>query len=290
MSTAWIITTNRQIAALVALGRQVSQKLVVIALGDGPYPDADNVIGVQIPDGVPVEAMAPVVTGLVDAQPGDVILIPDRSPERVLGGAVAVALGAPVLSKVIGYADGSFAVARFGGIAIEKVATSAPVVAVLPGGAAVEATSASVTAAQGSGPYGARVIDQTVTAETVADLGAARKIVSVGRGLKAPGDLEVIESLAAALGAEVACSRPLAETVDWMPKSRYVGVSGHVVKPDCYIAVGISGQMQHMVGVKDSKTIVAINSDQNAPIFAQADYGVVGDLYEVLPALVNALK
>ena len=97
-------------------------------------------------------------------------------------------------------------------------------------------------------------------------------------------------AVAAALGAETACSRPLAETVDWMPKSRCIGVSGQKVHPDLYIAVGISGQMQHMAGARDSKTIVLINSDAEAPIFAQADYGVVGDLTTVLPALAKALQ
>ena len=100
----------------------------------------------------------------------------------------------------------------------------------------------------------------------------------------------LLDELASALGAEVACSRPLAETVDWMPKSRYVGVSGQKVKPDIYVAVGISGQMQHMAGARDARTIVAINSDGDAPIFAQADYGIVGDLHEVLPALTRALR
>lgn len=81
----------------------------------------------------------------------------------------------------------------------------------------------------------------------------------------------------------------MAEGVGWLPKDSYVGVSGQTVKPDLYVAVGVSGQLQHMAGVREARTIVAINNDEHAPIFAHADYGVVGDLYEVLPALVTAL-
>ncbi len=91
------------------------------------------------------------------------------------------------------------------------------------------------------------------------------------------------------LGAELACSRPIAEGVKWLPTERYVGVSGATIKPDLYLAVGISGQIQHMVGVSGAKTIVAINKDKNAPIFGQADLGVIGDLYQVVPALIDAL-
>ncbi|HEX7661681.1 MAG TPA: FAD-binding protein, partial [Pseudonocardiaceae bacterium] len=93
-----------------------------------------------------------------------------------------------------------------------------------------------------------------------------------------------------ALGAELACSRPVAEGLGWLPTERYVGVSGATIRPDLYLAVGISGQVQHMAGVNHAKVIVAINRDKNAPVFAQADLGVVADLYDVLPALTKALS
>jgi len=98
------------------------------------------------------------------------------------------------------------------------------------------------------------------------------------------------EDLAAAIGAELACSRPLAEGADWMSADRYIGVSGQSVAPDLYIAVGISGQIQHTVGMVDSKVVVAVNNDDKAPIFEGADYGIVADLYEALPAIVEAAK
>ena len=95
--------------------------------------------------------------------------------------------------------------------------------------------------------------------------------------------------LCAKVGAELGCSRPLAENVDWLPRNLYIGVSGLQLAPKAYIALGISGQMQHMVGVQGADTIIAVNKDQNAPIFKQCDYGLVGDIKTVLPALVAAL-
>ena len=92
------------------------------------------------------------------------------------------------------------------------------------------------------------------------------------------------------LEAEIGCTRPLAEGLDWYPRERYIGVSGAFIKPDLYMGIGVSGQVQHTVGVTDSRVIVAINKDKNAAIFHQADYGIVGDLYAFLPAFISALK
>ena len=121
------------------------------------------------------------------------------------------------------------------------------------------------------------------------DLTAAEIIVSVGRGIKEESNIRVVEELAKALGAELAASRPICDA-GWLPMERQVGSSGQTVAPKMYVAVGISGAIQHLVGMKGSKTIVAINKDANAPIFEVADYGIVGDLFEVVPALVEEVK
>jgi electron transfer flavoprotein alpha subunit len=121
------------------------------------------------------------------------------------------------------------------------------------------------------------------------DLTAAEIIVSVGRGIKEKENIPVVEELAKALGAELAASRPICDN-GWLPMERQVGSSGQTVAPKVYVAVGISGAIQHLVGMKGSKTIVAINKDSNAPIFEIADYGIVGDLFEVVPALTEAVK
>src|ERR1700730_9644962 len=121
------------------------------------------------------------------------------------------------------------------------------------------------------------------------DLTAADIIVSVGRGIKEKENIPIVEELAKALGAELAASRPICDS-GWLPMERQVGSSGQTVSPKVYLAVGISGAIQHLVGMKGAKTIVAINKDANAPIFEVADYGIVGDLFEVVPALVEEVK
>jgi electron transfer flavoprotein alpha subunit len=121
------------------------------------------------------------------------------------------------------------------------------------------------------------------------DLTSAPVIVSVGRGIKEKDYLPVVEELARALGAELAASRPICDN-GWLPMERQVGSSGQNVAPKVYIAVGISGAIQHLVGMRNSKAVVAINKDENAPIFEVADYGIVGDLFAVVPALTAAVR
>lgn len=126
------------------------------------------------------------------------------------------------------------------------------------------------------------------SAQTV-DLGSAQLIVSVGRGIKEEANIPLVRELATALGAELAASRPICDN-GWLPLDRQVGSSGQTVAPKLYLAIGISGAIQHLVGMKGSQCIVAINKDADAPIFEVASYGIVGDLFEIVPALTEAVK
>jgi len=121
------------------------------------------------------------------------------------------------------------------------------------------------------------------------DLSAAERIVSVGRGIGGPDKLAVVEELAKELGAEIGASRPVIDN-GWLPRDRQIGSSGQTVAPKLYVAVGISGAIQHLVGMKGASCIVAINKDAGAPIFTVSDYGIVGDLFEIVPAITAALR
>jgi electron transfer flavoprotein alpha subunit len=126
-------------------------------------------------------------------------------------------------------------------------------------------------------------------AKSSVDLTQAPVIVSIGRGIKAPENIPQAEALAKAIGGEMAASRPICDE-GWLPMERQIGSSGQTVAPKLYLALGISGAIQHVVGMKGARTIVAINKDQNAPIFEIADYGIVGDIFEIMPALTAALE
>ena len=125
-------------------------------------------------------------------------------------------------------------------------------------------------------------------AKQAVDLAQAERIVAVGRGIKSQDHIDLVERLAAALGAEVAASRPICDS-GWLPMDRQIGSSGQTVSPKLYLALGISGAIQHLVGMKGSRTIVAVNKDADAPIFEVADFGIVGDLFEIVPAIIAAL-
>ena len=126
-------------------------------------------------------------------------------------------------------------------------------------------------------------------AKQAVDLGQAERIVAVGRGIKSQENIALAEKLAKAMGAELAASRPICDN-GWLPMERQIGSSGQTVAPKLYLALGISGAIQHLVGMKGARTIVAINKDADAPIFEVADYGIVGDLFEIVPAMIAELE
>jgi electron transfer flavoprotein alpha subunit len=153
------------------------------------------------------------------------------------------------------------------------------------GSAAVEKFSPTLSASE----IRTRPLDRFRESARAVDLGAAELIVAVGRGIKEAENIALVQELATSMGAELAASRPICDA-GWLPMERQVGSSGQTVAPKMYMAIGISGAIQHLVGMKGARTIVAINKDANAPIFEVADYGIVGDLFQVVPELIAALK
>jgi len=297
----WVLAAGHAgVAGLIEQARSLGGPVVALVVGPAALgerlaaSDVDEVVWLHTGDDVPAEAVAAQVADLADeAQPG-LVLGSAQPADRVLLAAAATAVGAPVLTGVgaLRATEDGIEAERllFGGIAEETVVARGPLAVVLDGGATPAPAGAPAPVREvPATARGVELLDEQPPEDARVDLGAARRVVAIGRGLKAREDITVIDALAAAAKAEVACSRPLAEGVDWFPKDRYVGVSGQHLSPDLYVAIGISGQLQHMSGVRGAHTIVAINSDAEAPVFADADYGLVGDLYELVPALTAAL-
>jgi len=299
----WIVVAgDPAIGNLIDTARSLGGQVCAAVVGPRAVADTvaaggvDKVIWFGEPGKAPVEAFATAAADVIEATPG-VVLGASRASDRVLLGAVAARLQAPVLTapSAVSAEGDTLVVTRstFAGIAEETVTVAGPVAVVLDGGPVPVANAASGGAPVeevAAVPLGMTVLETHSSEFEQVDLGAAPRVVGIGRGLKAPGDLAMIEALAKASGSEVACSRPLAEGLDWLHKDRYIGVSGQSIAPEVYFAIGISGQLQHMVGVRGATTIVAINSDPNAPVFEEADYCLVGDLYDIVPALTDSLK
>lgn len=231
-----------------------------------------------------------------------IVLLPHTYQVRDFAPRMATALGRALVSDVVGHRidGGQFVCIRqlFQGKvnADVRFVSAAPNLASIQAGAfradKVEAGSAPVetfTPQLDATQIRTKPLELFRESARGVDLNSAEIIVSVGRGIKEAENIPIVQQLADVLHAEMAASRPICDN-GWMPMERQVGSSGQTVAPKMYIAVGISGAIQHLVGMKGSKTVVAINKDPEAPIFEVADYGIVGDLFQVVPALIEEIK
>lgn len=299
--------TIETLAAAQALGGEVS----IAVTGEGASGAAGQLAGYKVSKVMVVDhpalavytpaATVAALTWLIGQEQADLVLLPHTYRTRDFAPRLAARLGRPLVSDAVSIGSDE------SGLCIERqlfqgkmtgqfrADSSGPVIATVQAGAyradhaaPGHAEVTTITPDLGGLEVAAPAAPYR-EAEKSVDLGAAERIVAVGRGIKEEGNLQIINELATALRAEVAASRPICDN-GWLGMDRQVGSSGQTVSPKLYVAVGISGAIQHIVGMKGSKCVVAINRDQDAPIFETADYGLVGDLFEVVPAIVEELR
>ena len=307
MRDIWIVAENPAWAAVLFAGAKAisaDAKIVAFVNGDeaaakdaGSYGAAAAFAMPQPADGL-WEGYAKPLAEKAKAETPALILVSASKRGRDLAAQVAAILDAPLFTdgknvKVNGDAVTAQTMI-YGGTGI-KTATATATTAIITMGAkdydpaaAAGAPGSVATLPYAAGP--AKVTGHQARPASSVNLPEAAKVVSVGRGFAEQAELSFAKDLAAAIGAEVGCSRPIAEFFKWMPEECYVGISGQVLKPDLYLAVGISGQAQHLFGCRDAKCIVSINKDAECLMNQNADYYIVGDLKEVIPAIVKAAK
>ncbi len=285
------------------IANKFSGKTTALVLGDqkdagslGNY-GAEAVLYTKYDSNYGVSSIGSIIKAAVEKVNADLVILPYNSSGKPLLGALAVKLDAGSVSAVIDVPE-----QEDGKLVFKKGAYSSKAFAYvksLKDKTVVTLVPNSFTAENVGNEANVEAFDVDVTpkvkvvgvdrVEGKVPLPEAERIVAGGRGMKGPENWGVLEELAAVLEAETACSRPVSDT-DWRPHTEHVGQTGIVVRPNLYIAMGISGAIQHLAGVNNSKTIVVINKDPEAPFFKAADYGVVGDLFEVVPKLTEAIK
>jgi electron transfer flavoprotein alpha subunit len=249
------------------------------------------------------DAYASASRTLVESAAPTYVLLPHTYQTRDFAPLLAARLRKPLITDVTGLAgsgaDATFTRPMFQG----KLAAQVKPLGGSPAIVTTQIGAFRADAAQKGGSASITKIDVQIDPATVrqkpdppfreakqaVDLGQAERIVAVGRGIKSQENIPLAEKLAKAIDAEVAASRPICDN-GWLPMERQIGSSGQTVAPKLYVALGISGAIQHLVGMKGSRTIVAINKDAEAPIFEVADYGIVGDLFEIAPAIIAELE
>ncbi|WP_316839543.1 electron transfer flavoprotein subunit alpha/FixB family protein [Pedobacter gandavensis] len=246
------------------------------------------------------QAYASVIAEAAKKENADVVVLSNSFSGKGLAPRIAVKLGAGLVDGAVELPKldgGTFSVKKnaFSGkaFAVTELTSAVKVIALNPNAFGVKESPVEATietfAPEVKATDLAAIVKEIVRATDKVSLPDAELVVSAGRGLKGPENWGMIEELAGLLGAATACSKPVSDA-DWRPHSEHVGQTGIAISPNLYIAIGISGAIQHLAGVSSSKVIVVINKDPEAPFFKVADYGIVGDAFEVVPQLIEALK
>ena len=311
----WNKVSFEALAAAQQIATQAKGSITGVVLGQGVAALADELAGYQVDEVILAEnpllekytpdGYSLALKQVVEQAKPDLVVLPHTYQVRDFAPKLAASLNKGMIGDCVGYryengklifvrqmfqgrtaADVSFQGDAPWIASFQAGAFRADTVAKKQGGKApVKAASVALRAEQ----IRTKPLELFREAKQAVDLTQAPILVSIGRGIKAPENIPLAEKLAKALGAELSASRPICDE-GWLPMERQIGSSGQTVSPKLYLALGISGAIQHVVGMKGSRCIVAINKDQNAPIFEIADYGVVGDLFEIVPALTEEIE
>jgi electron transfer flavoprotein alpha subunit len=311
----WNKVSFEIIAAAQQIAGQSKSSVTAVVIGKGVSALADELAGYQLDEVLLVEhdllanytpdGFSIALKQIIEANQPDLVLFPHTYQVRDFAPALAASLGKGMIGDCTTYREEGgkliFVRQMFQGRTVADVvfAGDAPWIATFQASAFrgdlakkhADGKAAVKPAAVDLKPEQIRTKPGELfrEAKQAVDLTQSPILVSVGRGIKAPENIPLAEKLAKAMGGELCASRPICDE-GWLPMDRQIGSSGQTVAPKLYFALGISGAIQHVVGMKGARTIAAINKDQNAPIFEVADYGVVGDLFEIVPALVEELE
>jgi electron transfer flavoprotein alpha subunit len=304
-------TLNRASWESIAAAQQLGQPVSIAVIGGPGSSVAGELAGAQVQEVVAIDAPAlepytpdgftAALAQAIEQLKPSIVILPHTYQTRDFAPKLAARLDRALVTDVTAIKPGPvFVRPMFQGKLTADVQAQGPEPHFIT--TQIGAFRADL-AARGASPAPVRALTVNVDAASIrqkpeapfqearqaVDLSQAERIVSVGRGIKEQDKIAIAQQLAEALHAELAASRPICDA-GWLPMERQVGSSGQTVAPKLYLALGISGAIQHLVGMKGSQTIVAINKDPDAPIFEVADYGIVGDLFEIVPAMIEALK
>lgn len=243
------------------------------------------------------QVFAKIIADTAKAEGANVVIVSHTANGKAIAGRLAVRLNAALVSGAnkLPSVEGGFKVRKgvYSGKAIAEfnLASDIKIISLMGNALAPEVTGSdvAVTPLSIEAPTSRIKVKAVKTSEGIVPLPEAELVVSAGRGMKDPANWGIVEDLATTLGATTACSRPVADA-HWRPHHEHVGQTGVAIRPNLYIAIGISGAIQHLAGVNNSRVIVVINKDPEAPFFKAADYGIVGDLFDVVPQLTEAVK
>ena len=314
MAGVWVFAeTREQTLELLGAGRRLAGQMGVgltalLCQDRGRARDyithgADEVLILPpLAEDQPLESYIPIIADEAKREEPALFLVAGTSRGKDLAARVATRLDTGLCSGCLALSYDSerktvvMERLAYGGAAVQKITClTRPAMATIPPrtfdpALPEEGRDGRVRELSAPEPSPVRVVERKAHQREAKDLSEAKLIVGVGRGFERREDLALARELADALGAEIGCTRPISEELHWLPEELCIGLSGAVVKPDLYLGVGVSGQIQHLTGIRSAKIIAAVDKDENAPIFGAADLGIVGDLYDVVPALVRELK